>query len=356
MSSPRKVPLDTPNPVHIIELVTGYWASMMLITANRLGVFTQLDAGPQTADELAARCGVNVRTLEMLLNACVAHALIGKEEGRYRNSATTAAFLVEGKPTYLGHALRYAEDLYPVWGKLEESVRSNGPAFPPDTILGMDREKTRNFVLAMHNRAIGVGTAVTAELDLTGRKRLLDIGAGPGTYSILLVRKTPGLRSTVLDLPPVAEIAREIIGKAGCGEKIDVMAGDYLKVPFPDGNDVVLMSGMMHRETEDDCKKLLDKAFASLVPGGLVVVTDVMYDDEDKTSPPLSALFALNMLLTSRTGAAHAQTTFARWIAEAGFSEIRSVRLNPPMAHVALLTGDKPLSAGSQGVAGLKPE
>ena len=47
--------------------------------------------------------------------------------------------------------------------------------------------------------------------DFSGRRRLLDVGGGPGTYSIALVQQTPGLTSTVLDLPGVLEVTREIV-------------------------------------------------------------------------------------------------------------------------------------------------
>jgi len=53
----------------------------------------------------------------------------------------------------------------------------------------------------MHGRAMGIGQAVIPLLDLAGKKRLLDIGGGPGTYSVLIARAFPQVRCTVLDLP-----------------------------------------------------------------------------------------------------------------------------------------------------------
>lgn len=314
---------------------------MVLFTANRAGVFSSLANGPRRAGELASECGMDPRGMEMLLNACTAHRLLIKENGAYRNSPTADLFLVRGSPAYLGDALRYTEDLYPLWGRLEQALRSSAPPAPPEDILGMDPEKTRNFVLGMHNRALGIANAVVAGINLEGRKKLFDVGGGPGTYSILLVKKTPGLSSTVFDLPPVIRIAQEIIASYGCSDRVNVMPGNYLRDPFPAGNDVVLMSGMLHRETEEDCQKLMSKAFRSLEPGGLLVATDIMFDDDSKTSPPLSALFALNMMLTSESGSTHSQTAMMRWMTEAGFKDLSGQSLPPPMSHVAVLRGTK---------------
>ncbi|MBI4473554.1 MAG: methyltransferase domain-containing protein [Acidobacteria bacterium] len=333
---------DRPDPAIITKLATGYWSSMVLIAANRLGVFSQLSDAALSASDLAARCSSNPRGMEMLLNACVAERLLVKDDGLYRNSATAQLFLVRGSKAFLGDALKYTEDLYPVWGKLEDAVRTSRPPLPAEDYLGTDREKTRNFVYGMHNRALGIASAVVAGLNLEGRRQLLDVGGGPGTYSILLAQKTPGLRCTVLDLAPVVDIAGEIIASYGCADRVGVMAGDYSKTDFPSGNDAVLMSGMMHRELEDTCRTLLSKAFRSLEKGGIVIVSDVMFDDDSKTSPRLSALFALNMMLTSEAGSTHAQTTFIRWMGDAGVVDLKVERLAPPMSHIASIIGRRP--------------
>ena len=116
---------------------------------------------------------------------------------------------------------------------------------PPETILGEDKAKTRAFVMAMHERAKGIGSVLPHNVDLTGRKRLLDVGGGPGTYSVALCRNTPGLTSTVLDRPGVLEVTRELVDAAGFADRVTLMPGDYLKTPFGSGFDVALLSGMM---------------------------------------------------------------------------------------------------------------
>lgn len=309
---------------------------MALLSANRLGVFSALSDGPMTAEGVAETCGAHPRTTAMLLNACVAQGLLESHDGRYENTALAATFLVEGSPAFLGNALRYSEDLYPVWGNLSEAVRTNAPAMRSETILGDDPEKTRNFVYAMHDRASGIARSLTACLDLSGRTQLLDVGGGPGTYSMLLAEKTPGLQATVLDLPEVVAIAEEIIADFGFSERVTVAPGSYLDTDFAPGNDVVLMSGMLHRETPDTCRMLLSKAFDALVPGGLVVTADVFFDNETKDSPPFATLFALNMMLTSDHGSAHAVPEMSRWMAEAGFSQVDVKPLPPPMPHTIL--------------------
>jgi DNA-binding transcriptional ArsR family regulator len=329
-----------PDPSLVTELATSYWKSMTLLAANRLEIFQKLALESLTEGELAKRCGAHPRSLGFLLNALVGLGLLEKEGGRYQNGASARAFLVRGQPAYLGDAIRYAEDLYPLWGRLAESVRENRPAAAPEEILGADPDKTRHFVLGMHNRALGVARSLAASLDLSGKSHLLDVGGGPGTYAAILVEKTAGLRATVLDLEPVTRICRELVAGLEVARRIEVLPGDYRVTPFP-AADVVLMSGILHREPEDSARALFAKAFESLPPGGLLVVADVHFEDDRKVSPPFAALFALNMFLTSAHGSAHAQTEISRWLAEAGFRGMETRPLPPPMPH-SIVSATKP--------------
>src|SRR5262249_44577336 len=162
--------------------------------------------------------------------------------GGYANSALSRSFLVEGQPAYLGNALKYSDDLYPVWGRLEETLRTGRPALPPHAILGDDPDKTRHFVMGMHDRAMGIGRSLAAALDLAGRTRLLDVGGGPATYSCLLAQQNPGLRSRSMDLPAVVAIARTIVAGFGLKDRVEPIEGNYHQESYPGGNDVVLCS------------------------------------------------------------------------------------------------------------------
>ena len=328
------------NPSAIFKLATAYWDSSLFLTANRLNLFSIISESEKSASELAGELGTVAHSTEMFLNTCVSLGLIEKVDGKYKNSALSETFLVKGKPSYLGDALKYSDDLYPVWGRLEDTLRSGTPALKPETILGEDSEKTRNFVMGMHNRALGVGRSLAEKADLAGRKRLLDVGGGPATYSILLAQKNPDLQSKVMDFPKVVEIAQEIIKDFKMEERVQAIAGDYTKDPFPEGNDCVLNSGIFHRETEDSCRALINKAYKSLEPGGLYIVNDV-FCNKEKDGPPFVMLFGINMMLTSEFGTVHSTAEVTQWLKEEGFMDISSEPLPPPMPHT-LIKGVKP--------------
>lgn len=333
-----------PNPSPIMELATAYWNSQVLFTANRLNLFKQLSQTPRTVDEIAAELGTQVRPTRFLLNACVGLGLLEKEQERYSNNPLTETFLVPGRPTFMGNAIAYSHDLYTTWGKLEQCLFEDKPMLAPENYLGTDAEKTRHFVYGMHNRALGTASALVELVDLSGREQLLDVGGGPGTYSCLLTGRNPGLHSQVMDLPGITLHADDIIASMGKQAQVTTYPGDYHTTEFPKPNDVVLISGVFHRETEDDCRKLIQKASDSLSDDGMLIISDV-FSDQGGSSPVFATLFAINMMLTAEHGGVHSDAEVMLWMQEAGFDGIESKMFPPPMPH-RLVVGYKRSDSG----------
>lgn len=340
MNAPSPATSLGPDPSPIVRLSTAYWESQTLLTANRLRVFDQLADGPASADELAQRLGLDPRRTALLLRACAGLGFLAEAGGRFQNLPVAATFLVSRSPAFMGNVIRYSDQLYGAWGELESSLRQGRPALPAETYLGDDPERTRAFVVAMHERALGIARALVPLLDLTGRRSMLDVGGGPGTYSVLLTQRYPGLRSEVLELPGVAAVARELVADAGAADRVSLRDGDYHSADFGQGKDVVLMSGMFHRESAAACQGLVERAVACLEPGGLLVVSDV-FTDPGGATPAFAALFGLNMMLTAPDGGVHADADVMDWMDRCGLRELRMVPLPPPMPHRMVL-GIKP--------------
>jgi SAM-dependent methyltransferase len=339
-AQPSAAATGRPDPTTLVRLSTAFWDSQTLLTANRLRVFDVLADGPRPAEEVAAALEIEPRAAILFLRACAGLGLLEEHDGRFGNSPSAAAFLVSRSPAYLGGAMRYSDQLYGTWGQLEQALRSGRPALPAEVYLGDDPEKTRTFVHAMHGRALGIARALVEILDLGGRHNLLDVGGGPGTYSILLTGRFPGLHAEVLELPGVAAVAREIVAAAGASDRVTLRDGDYHTADFGNGRDAVLMSGMFHRETPDTCRQLIERAWRCLAPGGLLAVSDV-FTDEGGTTPAFAAMFGLNMMLTAPDGGVHADVDVRRWMSACGFVELGTTPLPPPMPH-RVVTGIKP--------------
>ena len=314
-------------------MASAFYDSCVLFAASDLGVFAALDRlGEATAEAIAAACELDSRGARLLLDACAAIDLLAKNGDRYTLTPESAAFLVPGRPGDLSGAIRYNRDVYGAWGRLAELARSGRPVEPPAAHLGDDPERTRTFVMAMHGRARAIGRAVVPLLDLAGCRRLLDIGGGPGAYSVLLAEAHPDIHCTVLDLPAVAAVANELIADAGLSDRVAALPGNYRETHFPADQDAVIVFGALHQESPDSIRDILGRAFAALNPGGRIYIMDMM-TDASHTKPKFSALFAVNMALTTEAGWVFSDRELAEWLAEAGFTDFACRPLPPPMPH-----------------------
>jgi len=321
------------NPSKIVDMASSFYDSCILFTASDLGIFTRLaELRKANAETMAKACGMDLRGANLLLDACVALGLLNKEGGFYANAPESSLFLVPGSPADLTKAIRYNRDVYEAWGRLSQMVKTGKPAEKPEIHLGEDKDRTRNFVLSMHGRALGIGQAVVPQLNLKNRKKLFDVGGGPGTYSTLIAKANPEIICTVLDLPEIVKVANELIQSAGMQHRVLTMAGDYHTTPFPTGNDVVIFFGVLHQESPDSIIDLFKRAFDALLPGGIVYVLDMM-TESTHTQPKFSALFAVNMALTTENGWVFSDHELAGWLASSGFTKFSCCPLSPPMPH-----------------------
>lgn len=320
------------DPAVLHQLATGYWASAVLLAANELGVFAALADGAATADEVAAARGLDRRATAMLLDACAALGLLGKRDDRY-HLGPLAGYLVPGRPGCLAGAFRWLAEQYGHWGRLSDAVRDGAPVAPPAGHLGDDPDRTRAFVLAMHERAVGVARGVVPCLDLAGCRSLLDVGGGPGTYAALLAEAHPDLRVAVLDLPGVCAVARDLLAASPARDRIELVPADATQGRYGTAcHDAVLFSGVLHQMAPGAIRAMFAAAHRALRPAGRVFVCDLMLD-ATRTRPAFSALFSLQMLLTSRDGAAFAVGDCVAWLAEAGFTTAEVVPLPPGLPY-----------------------
>lgn len=345
MSDGRQAGTDArADPSQIMALSTAFWDSQVLLTANRIGLFACLAHGPLDLAAVCAELGTQARPTQLLLKACEALGLVAEQQPKgFVNSPSAAAFLVPDSPGYLGNAIRYSDNLYATWGQLEQGLRTGEAPLASASYLGADAAVTRDFVYGMHDRALGIGRMLVELVDIGARHQLLDVGGGPGTYAALFAQRNPALQAVVLDLPGVVAHTREIVGSMGVAGRVTTLAGSYHETAFPPDNDVVLVSGVLHRESPANAAELIGKATASLVDGGLLLVSDV-FTDEGGGGPLFATMFGLNMFLTAPEGGVHADAEVAQWMRAAGLHDVSTRHFPAPMPH-RLVVGRRAVGA-----------
>jgi len=307
------------NVDEILELAGGFKASRALLTAFELGLFTALGESGATAAGAARAIDADPRATERLLCALCALELVEKRGGVYCNSPAAQRHLVASSPGYLA-GLCHTGNLWDAWSTLTACVRKGCRV---QRMTGW----TENFIEAMHSRARRVAPRLVDYLELAGATRMLDVGGGSGVFAMAFVREDPERRATLLDLPDVIPIARRFLEAEHLAERIECVEGDYHEADFGEGYDFVLLSAILHINSAEQNRALLEKTARALLPGGLVVLREFLVD-ESRTAPVHAALFGLNMLVATERGDVYTESEIAGWLAEAGFTDIR--RLDAP--------------------------
>jgi ubiquinone/menaquinone biosynthesis C-methylase UbiE len=309
------------------KLWGSFMQSRVLLTANNLRVFDHLKTA-KSASELASLLSTDARATEILLDALSGLRLLKKSKGRYRNSAAANKLLVTGMPYYQGDIIRHADHLWTNWSGLDETVRTGRPS---RASFGTD-----SFIRGMHNIAATKARELINSLNLKGISSALDLGGGPGTYSIELAKKIKSV--TLFDLPETVPIAREIIGKSGL-KNISFIEGDFTSDAIGSGYDLVFISQILHSFSEAGNMMLLRKVFSALAPGGLLIIQEHLLGP-DRTTPPHGSLFSVNMLVNTSGGRSYSVLEMKRWLSQIGYKKIS----HKQKEDVSLVFGRKPVT------------
>jgi hypothetical protein len=316
-----------PRPIEdvrgISAITYGFMASKALFAALEFDLFTHIAKGADSNGALAVATGIAENRLVTLLAALKSVRLISEAGGRLVNAPATARYLVAGAPgdfrdyvrlvngefgyesfRHLNAALR-GERIFPDKGFYEGMIYDAG--------IGGER-----FSSAQHTGSLGPARHLAKRLDLKDRHKLLDVGGGSGAYSLAFCAANPHLQATILDFPETVDTATLCAREAGLSDRIAHLAGNAIKVDWPMGHDVVLMSYIWSAVAAADLAILAQRAAAALPPGGLVLIHDFMVNDA-REGPPFAAWYLLGSMFDNPTGLCLTPADVERVLLDAGF-------------------------------------
>lgn len=142
-----------------------------------------------------------------------------------------------------------------------------------------DPERARVYTRLLYNFYIGSKNEFADLIDMTGVKRMMDVGGGSGIVSILLAQKYSDLTSVVVELENVCIEGRRIVEENHLSERITFHGANFLIDEMPKGFDLVL-----HYDIGVFGKELFCKFRESLNPGGRIVVV-FHFPSSENTAP-----------------------------------------------------------------------
>ena len=310
----------------ILEVSGSYWHACTLHAGVKLDLFSRIEAGDNTAEEIAGGLGYNVRGVAVLLDALAAMGLIVKAKSRYSNTPASKSLLVKGSPQYIGYMIMHHHHLVEAWSRLDQAVRTGKPARERGAF---DKEERESFLMGMFNMAMGIAPGLAGQIDLAGRQHLLDLGGGPGTYAIHFCLANPNLKATVADLTTTRPFAEKTISRFGLSDRVDFAPCNYLEDDIKGSYDVAWLSHILHGEGPDECQMIIKKAVSALEQGGLMLIHDFILNDTSD-GPLFPAIFSLNMLINTDRGRSYTEEQIKEMMIEAGLTNIKRLAFEGP--------------------------
>lgn len=331
MVPPEIVPLE-----HSFRLILN--KSMMV--AVELGITDQLEAGPRTAEELAAVVGANPDALNRMLAFLVSAGLLGRtRDGRYKNNAVSNTLRKTHPRSPRDWVLFAGADwMWDAWNQLGHSVRTGES--------GMVKAHGVPFFDYVNSSNSAAGTAFTralaffsrlqspivaAKYDFSAVNRLCDVGGGSGTLLAEVLTRHPNVNGVLFEVPEVLAAAKENLAAQGLGDRCEFVGGNFLE-SVPTGCDHYMLQFVLHDWGDDSCATILGNVKTAMPSNGKVLVIEAVLEEDGRDPWTLRASDLLMLVLTG-SGRERTRDEFAALFQRTGFRMARDVTL-PSLLHV----------------------
>lgn len=303
--------------------------SRLILTAAQLDLFGFLEKESRSSHEVAESLGLEQRATGTFLDALAALGLLEKTGSRYRVPEGLGPLLSGSSKESVSPFLSHMGTLWRRWGALNEVLKT-GMTLESGFWEERSPEEREAFIGAMHVIGRQMAPEIIDSISLEKVKRILDVGGASGTYAIAFLQKSRGLRVTLLDLPSVIPLARKRLQEMDLLHRVDLVEADFEQDPLPPGHDMVFLSAIVHQNDRIQNRNLFSKARQALNPRGRIVIRDHVMDPS-RTQPLAGALFAVNMLVSTRGGTTYTFQELREDLESAGFGEVRWTRVGEKM-------------------------
>lgn len=331
--------------VRLFGLLSSTWLAQACYALAKLGIMDLLADGPRSVADLAAASGTNTQALGRVLRAACSGGLVQQVDAESYQLAPMGQLLRSGVPrSSHDAAIMFGEEVFASFAEIGYTLRTGKPAFekvygkPFYDYLADNPQAARTFSAAMGD---GPVPAALATCDLTGLRRIVDVGGGNGGLLAKVLRAHPEATGVLVDLPPSIADARDRLTAAGLADRVEFAAGSFFD-EVPAGADVYVLSRVLHNWPDADAVKLLTVVRAAIPPGGRLLIFEGLIEpagqaghnagSSELAGPAVHVMDLLILLMLP--GRDRTLEQYADLLGQAGF-EVSAMRPGPLRARQA---------------------
>jgi hypothetical protein len=295
------------------NLLRGGLGTRALALVADLRIADALGDGSRSVDGVAHEVGADPDALHRLLRALASDGFFAEEEpGVFRN--TPASDVLRRGDGWSDFAHLFGGSWLRAVAELDASgeavfPRASGTDFwawlaeRPDERAAFDRAMVQGWEARVDR---------LARVDWRGNETVVDVGGGNGSLLAELLRRLPGLRGIVFDLPETVR------NEASLGERIEFVTGSFFD-SVPQG-DVYVLSTILHDWGDEPAAAIL-RTIRDHAPDGarLVVLESVVQPGNE----PDGAKWLDLLMLVLFAGRERDEAQWRTLLEDTGFEPVR---------------------------------
>jgi hypothetical protein len=316
----------------VFDRTMGIARTQVIGTIAELGVPDLLDSsGPATADDLAARLGVDADALHRVLRAAAVDGFVRLDRrGRFKLTRYGRTLLSDApgtlRPWARYMALASTRD---AWGDLPETVRSGRSAF--ERVHGKSvwdwfaahPDEERLFAAAMRSITVLDAPAVAASSLVPDEGVVCDVAGGAGTLLGELLVSRPSLRAVLVEAPGVLREAEEHLRSRGVLDRVELVEGDLFGSLHAEA-DVYLLKNILHDWDDPTSARILSGVAGTMAAGSRLLLVEQL--QERNVPHPFTSASDLQMLTQCVEGRERSRDELRALVAGAGLEPGRVER------------------------------
>lgn len=326
----------------LMQMGSGYWASLVLSVSLRLNLIEEINMGHRNLREVAERLNLNPQNTVRLLRGCCSLGVALEGPIEHFSLTPLGEFLTNDHPQSLRDALIMMTDPghWNSWGELEHTVRSGQPGYRK--ALGVENvfdyfrsqpEEAERFNLSMASMTRAFVAAVDPVYEFAKFPVLADIGGGHGQLIGHLLQLAPQSQGWLFDQPPVVAGAAHELEKLGTAQRVKCVAGDFFQ-EIPHGADLYLLKHILHDWTDELCIKILKNLAAAMKPTARALVIELVLAEPPALCP--HAMMDLNMMMMTG-GRERTVAQYAELCQQAGLRVSQAIPTHGPLTLVEIV-------------------
>jgi len=305
-------------------LLGSAWLAQAVYVAAKLDVAERLRRGPMAIGDLAAACGVREVPLLQVLRALAGFGIFAVDgEGRVSLNEEARRLLADDRYSVRPWALVCGEQLWPAAGRMLDQVRGGptgfesahgAPVWAHYAAHPEDGDVFDTFMSAATDHHVA---AVTAAYPFARHRRVVDVGAGRGSFLRAMLRSAPLLHGVWYDRPEVLPSARGRFAAEGLESRCEFVAGSFLE-SVPAGADLYTIKHVLHDWSDESVETILRTIVAAMDRESTLLIVEALLDERSAVDGLVKLRDVEQMFWTG--GRVRSRREFARLLGPVGLA------------------------------------